>query len=50
MIMLFSQFAFTKLLVHIVKQDVKKFLRENFQKYFIKNEKIFEIFLISSIL
>lgn len=36
MIMLFSQFAFAELLVHIVKQDVKKFLRENFQKYFIK--------------
>lgn len=39
MIMLFSQFAFIKLLVHIVKQDVKKFLRENFQKYFIKKLK-----------
>ena len=36
MIMLFSKFAFNKLLVHIVKQDVEKFLRENFQKYFIK--------------
>lgn len=36
MIMLFSQFAFAELLVHIVKQDVEKFLRENFQKYFIK--------------
>ena len=32
MIMPFSQFAFAELLVHIVKQDVKKFLRENFQK------------------
>lgn len=36
MIMSFSQFAFAELLVHIVKQDVKKFLRENFKKYFIK--------------
>lgn len=32
MIMPFRQFAFAKLLVYIVKQDVKKFLRENFQK------------------
>ena len=32
----FNSFAFAELLVHIVKQDVKKFLRENFQKYFIK--------------
>ena len=36
MIMSFSQFGFVELLVYIVKQDVKKFLRENFQKYFIK--------------
>lgn len=35
----FNSFAFAELLVHIVKQDVKKFLRENFQKYFIKSEK-----------
>ena len=34
----FNSFAFAELLVHIVKQDVKKFLRENFQKYFIKKE------------
>ena len=32
----FNSFAFAELLVHIVKQDVKKFLKENFQKYFIK--------------
>lgn len=32
----FNSFAFAELLVHIVKQDVKKFLRENFQKYFVK--------------
>ena len=32
MIMLFNQFAFAKLLAYIVKQDVKKFMRENFQK------------------
>ena len=32
----FNSFAFAELLVHIIKQDVKKFLRENFQKYFIK--------------
>lgn len=32
----FNSFAFAELLVHIVKQDVKKFLIENFQKYFIK--------------
>lgn len=32
----FNSFAFVELLVHIVKQDLKKFLRENFQKYFIK--------------
>lgn len=32
----FNSFAFAELLVYIVKQDVKKFLRENFQKYFIK--------------
>lgn len=32
----FNSFAFAELLVYIVKQDVKKFLRENFQKYFVK--------------
>lgn len=32
----FNSFAFSELLIHIVKQDVKKFLRENFEKYFIK--------------
>ena len=32
----FNSFAFAELLVHIIKQDVKKFLRENLQKYFIK--------------
>ena len=32
----FNSFAFGELLVHIVKQDLKKFLRENFQKYFFK--------------
>lgn len=36
MIIPFRQFAFAELLVHIVKQDVRKLLRENFQKYFIK--------------
>lgn len=34
----FNSFAFSELLIHIIKQDVKKFLRENFEKYFIKKE------------
>lgn len=32
----FNSFAFAELLVHIIKEDVKKFLKENLQKYFIK--------------
>ena len=37
----FNSFAFAELLMHIVKKDVEKFLKENSEKYFVKKAKMF---------